>query len=48
VRRFLEELDHPLMFAAAMVLIVTAGQRFATWAAKNVGANGVASFFQGA
>lgn len=38
-------LDHPITFAIAMILVITAGQRLLGAGAAKMGWNGIASFF---
>ena len=39
------KLDHPIFFALALTLVVTATQKLAAAGAKKLGWNGIASFF---
>lgn len=39
------KLDHPLTFALAIILVVTAGQRLMAAGAAKMGWSGIASFF---
>jgi len=40
-----ERFDHPLFFALAMILVVTAGQRLLGAGAAKLGWGGIATFF---
>lgn len=42
-----QRLDHPLTFALAMILVITAGQRLFGAAAKKMGWGGISTFFNG-